>query len=171
MIADELLDIVDEQDRVIAQASRSSVNILQGRNFRAINAFIENDQGQLWIPRRTAHKATYPLALDSSIGGCVSAGETYEDAFEREAQEEVNININQVSYTCAGYFTPSNHGLSAFMKVFKIHSNETPSYNDDDFCDSYWLTPREIIERINAGEPAKSDLPKLIRLLFQDSFK
>lgn len=167
---DELLDIVNEHDQVVAQAPRSSVNILQGRNFRAINALIENDKGQLWIPRRTAHKATYPLALDSSIGGCVSAGETYEDAFAREALEEVNIDINQVSYRYIGYFTPSAHGLSAFMKVFKIHMNETPSYNREDFCDSYWLTPQEIIDRIQAGEPTKSDLPTLIRMLYQDCF-
>ena len=53
---DELLDLVDENDHVIGVMRRSEVYGKKLRNIRVINAFIVNSKGELWIPRRTAHK-------------------------------------------------------------------------------------------------------------------
>lgn len=90
---DELLDIVNEHDEVIGQRYRSQLILGKEYTIRSINVFIENDQGQLWIPRRTKDKKVLPLALDLSVSGCVSSGETYEQAFAREVAEEVNLDI------------------------------------------------------------------------------
>ncbi len=170
---EEILDIVDAHDRVIRTAPRSELNDVILRDeplrdgyFRAINGFIENDKGQLWIPRRTATKKLFPFCLDTSVGGGVSAGETYEQAFAREALEEVNIDISRVAFTEIGYLNPLEHGVFAFMKVYKIRMNEAPAYNTDDFCDYYWLTPHEVAQRIVEGECAKSDLLKLLNILY-----
>ncbi len=135
---EEIIDIVDEHDVVIGQKKRTELDKTLGSgNFRAINAFIENDKGQLWIPRRTATKKLFPLALDTSVGGCVAAGESYEQAFARETVEEINIDIKDVSYSFVAYVTPQHHGVSGFMKVYKIYSNHTPNYNPEDFCESF----------------------------------
>src|SRR5689334_7806953 len=89
---DELLDTVNEHDQVIGQVWRSEYHAQSARyTIRAVNAFVQNDKGQLWIPRRTATKKLLPLALDMSVSGCVSSGEDYEQAFAREAQEEINL--------------------------------------------------------------------------------
>ncbi|MDJ0619946.1 MAG: hypothetical protein QNJ63_24935 [Calothrix sp. MO_192.B10] len=48
------------------------------------------------------------------------------------------------------------------MKVYEISTDITPNYNRDDFIESFWLKPRILFEQIQSGEPAKSDLPKLI---------
>lgn len=64
---DEMLDLVNEADRVIGQLLRSELYHCQSRNFRVVNGFLRNEQGQIWIPRRTAQKRIFPLALDMSI--------------------------------------------------------------------------------------------------------
>jgi len=161
-IIDEILDIVNEEDIVIGQKQRSEIYQQGAVNFRVVNAFLINSRGEIWIPRRSSHKKIFPLCLDVSMGGHVETGETYEDAFQRELKEELNLELKDVNYQLMGYLTPYKHHVSAFMKVYEIPTDITPDYNRDDFIDSYWLKPQILFEQIQNGEPAKSDLPKLI---------
>lgn len=163
---DELLDIVDDNDQVIGQQLRSEIYRNKQRNFRAINAFLMNSKGQLWIPRRTAHKRLFPLALDASVAGHVGAGETYLEAFKRELMEELRIDLDTVSYQHLGPLNPPKHDTSAFMQVYLIRTDTVPDYNPDDFIEYYWLTPQELVTRIEHGEPSKSDLPKIMQHMF-----
>lgn len=163
---DELLDLVDLQDQVIGQAPRSEVYAQKLNNFRVVNLFLINDQEQLWIPRRTANKKLFPLSLDTSMGGHVSSGESYEQALKRELQEELNIELDQIDYQMVGKLNPQAHGTSAFMQVYLIRTNYTPNYNQQDFCESYWLSPADLLVWIKQGEPCKGDLPIIVRQLF-----
>jgi len=163
---DEYLDIVNEKDEVIGRELRSVVYAAQRSDFRVINAFLRNSEGKLWIPRRAAHKKIFPLSLDMSVGGHVESGETYDETFRREAAEELNIDIDTLPYRFLGHLTPHQDGLAAFMQVYEIQSDESPQYNPDDFIDYFWMTPKEVIERIEAGEKTKGDLPKLIKKFY-----
>ncbi len=165
-LGDELLDIVDQHDNVIGQKWRSEVDKHPELYIRSVVAFIENDQGQLWIPRRVASKKRYPLALDMSVAGCVGAGESYEQAFAREVQEEVNIDIKQVPCELMGYLKPPHDGIKYCMKIYKIKLNQAPNYNPDDYCEYYWLTPQQAMDRVKNGDYHKPGLPILLRLLY-----
>jgi isopentenyl-diphosphate delta-isomerase len=93
---DELLDLVDENDRVIDTILRSQTNNLheQDRGFlRAAEVLLRNQNGQLWIPRRQMHKRIAPGRLDYSTSGHVASGESYIDAAIREVKEELNLDI------------------------------------------------------------------------------
>jgi isopentenyl-diphosphate delta-isomerase len=163
---DELLHLVDENDNVIGSHLRNSDTYLLKRNFRVVNAFIQNSKGELWIPRRAAHKKLFPLALDVSIGGHVTYGESYEDALIKEASEEVNLDLKNMSYEFLGHLNPHKYDLSAFMKVYLIKTDEAPNYNPNDFIEYYWLKPSDILKKIDDGDLAKGDLPKLVRIFF-----
>lgn len=163
---DENLDLVDEEDRVIGVLPRSEVYARGLRNIRVVNLFIINSKGELWIPRRTAHKKLYPLHLDMSMGGHVMSGEAYDEAFGRETAEELRIDVAKTPYRLLGNLTPHEHGVSAFMKVYEITQDEAPPYNPDDFVEYFWLKPEEVLARIVAGEKAKSDLPKLVKIFY-----
>ena len=165
-MSDELLDIVDEHDRVIGQRFRSDIYSKNLTNFRVVNAFIQNDKGQLWIPRRSKCKRIFPLCLDASMGGHVEAGESYEEALQRELMEELRIDIASVTYKQLGILTPHQHDTSAFMKVFLLQSNETPNYNTDDFIESFWLIPQDVLSLLETGDKSKDDLPKMIKHFF-----
>lgn len=163
---DELLDLVNECDEVIEQRLRSEVYAQKLCNFRVVNAFLINSEGKLWIPRRTKHKRIFPLCLDASMGGHVSAGETYEDALARELMEELRIDVQSHAFEHVGSLNPYQHDTSAFMRVYVLTTDIVPNYNDTDFIEYFWLHPQEILDRLDAGDKSKSDLPVMIRHLF-----
>lgn len=165
MPQEEILDLVNDNDEVIGAMERNEVYAKDLHNFRVVNAFVINEEGKLWIPRRGMHKRIAPGALDMSMGGHVESGETYDQSAAREIQEELNINIAHVPFECVAKLTPHEHGVNAFQQIYLIHSNETPHYNPDDFTESFWLTPTELLAWIEKGEPCKSDLPMIVRHL------
>ncbi len=161
MVQDELLDVVDVHDHVVGQLPRSEV-YRQTLLCRVVNVFLQNAQGQLWIPRRTAHKRHFPLGLDMSMGGHVESGESYEDALARELLEELRIDVQTTNCELLGYLTPHQNGVSAFMKVYRIVTDNVPAYNEDDFLKAQWLSPEQLLRKITDGEPAKGDLATLV---------
>ena len=163
---DETLDIVDMSDSIIGQKRRTEVYAAGMTNFRVVNAFLINASGQLWIPRRSAKKRIFPRCLDMSVGGHVESGESYEAAFRRELNEELNLDLDGLCWRQLGKLTPHEDHVSAFMTVYEISSDSTPQFNRDDFIEAFRLMPEEALARIEQGEFAKDDLPVLIRRFF-----
>jgi isopentenyldiphosphate isomerase len=163
-MSDEMLDIVDLNDCVIGQKPRSEIYREKLSNFRVVNAFLVNDEGKLWVPRRSQSKRVFPLALDTSMGGHVEAGETYHEAFVRELMEELHIDASKTPYTRIGNLSPHEHGTSAFMHVYIIRTNSIPQYNTNDFVEYYWLSPGELFTRLENGDTSKDDLPRIVKL-------
>ncbi|ACO45564.1 NUDIX domain-containing protein [Deinococcus deserti] len=163
----EWLDRVNKRDEVIGRVTRDEA-WARSLPVRVINAFLVNSHGQLWIPRRTMHKRMFPGCLDMSVGGHVDSGEDYVEAFRRETQEELHIDLDMISWRERAAFSPFETALSAFMRVYEIHTDQAPDYNRDDFSEAWWLTPCELLRRIEAGDPAKGDLAELVRLCYGD---
>ncbi len=168
---DEILDLVNNNDVVIGKKKRSEIYAEHLSNFRVINVFIVNSKGEIWVPRRSAHKRIVPLGLDMSVGGHVASGETYEQALKRETAEELNIDTDKIKIKFLGHLTPTKDGTMCFMKVYEINTDQVPNYNKNDFIEYFWLSPKEIIERIEKGDKAKDDLPKLIKIFYKNYLK
>ena len=158
----EWLDLVDEQDRVVDRIARADP-ALRWERVRVVNAFLRNARGELWIPRRSPHKSLYPNALDVSVGGAVQSGETYEQAFRRETREELNLDLDAVTWHEVAAFSPFQTTLSSFMRVYELRSDETPDFNRGDITGGEWMRPEQVLSRIAAGEAAKGDLAELVR--------
>jgi isopentenyl-diphosphate delta-isomerase len=90
MSGDELIDVVDENDHVVRQATRREVR--QGRlRHRSVYIFVFNPNGQLFVHRRTETKDIFPGYWDVAVGGVLGAGETYDHGAQREFAEELGI--------------------------------------------------------------------------------
>lgn len=162
---DEWLDLVNDDDQVIGRVTRSEA--WEKKLFvRVVNAFVVNAAGQLWIPRRTAHKRTFPDCLDMSVGGHVELGESYEAAFLRETREELNLNLQGADWREVAYFSPLRQPVSTFMRVYEIRSDQAPAFNQNDFSHADWCSPQALVGRIDAGEKAKGDLRELTHLIY-----
>lgn len=161
---DELLDLVDKNDAVIGTVLRSNYYklVTEKRGYiRAVEMLIQNDRGKLWIPKRTMYKKIAPGGLDYSMGGHVSAGETYMESALREIQEELNLNLSPRDLQFVKKFGPSTT-LPYFRILYVYRSNEAPKYNLDDFTTAYWLNPQEVLDMLDSGVLAKTSLRETI---------
>ena len=80
---EELVDLIDRDDRVIGRASRRRVraeNLLH----RGVGILCRNSGGLIYVHKRTDIKDVFPGMYDMFVGGVVEAGETYDEAASRE---------------------------------------------------------------------------------------
>jgi isopentenyldiphosphate isomerase len=87
---DELVDVVDEDDRVLRVVSRREIregNLLH----RCTYVLVTRSDGLIHVHRRTDTKDVDPGAYDMLPGGVCDTGETYDDCAARELAEELGI--------------------------------------------------------------------------------
>ncbi|MFE6227414.1 MULTISPECIES: NUDIX domain-containing protein [unclassified Streptomyces] len=88
--SEEVLDVVDEQDRVVGRAPRGEV-YARGLIHRCVFVRVRDAEGRVFVHRRTPGKLVFPSMYDLFVGGVVGAGESYDDAALREAEEELGV--------------------------------------------------------------------------------
>jgi isopentenyldiphosphate isomerase len=86
----ELVDVVDEDDRVVTTVTRRE---LRARNLlhRCTYVLVRNAAGEILVHRRTDTKDIHPGAYDVFAGGVCAAGESYDDCARREVAEELGV--------------------------------------------------------------------------------
>ena len=104
----ERFPIVDKNDRILRDASRSQVH---GNNLRhrAVHILIFNPIGEVYLQQRSRWKDRHPLKWDSSAAGHVIATERYDDTAQRELKEELGISV-------------------ALKKIVKLSASERTDY-------------------------------------------
>jgi isopentenyldiphosphate isomerase len=82
--------LVDEDDQITGTAPRSHIR-RQNLLHRGVAILVRNPAGGIYVHRRTPVKDVFPDMYDMVVGGMVSAGESYEEAAQRELAEELGI--------------------------------------------------------------------------------
>lgn len=90
MSSEELVDVVDDADRVVGQATRHDVRRKNLRH-RSVYVLVFNSAGQLFTHRRTLTKDIFPGHWDVAAGGVLNAGEDYDEGAQRELREELGV--------------------------------------------------------------------------------
>jgi 16S rRNA (adenine1518-N6/adenine1519-N6)-dimethyltransferase len=89
---EERFPVVDQNDKVLRDASRSDVH---GNNLRhrAVHILIFNSAGEVYLQQRSRWKDRHPRKWDSSAAGHVAATESYDETARRELEEELGISV------------------------------------------------------------------------------
>lgn len=88
----ELLDIVDEQDRIIGQMERAEVH-RRGLTCRNVQVFFVTPAGEVILQKRSLAKKSYPGRLTSTASGHVTSGESHLEAAVKETLEETGVRL------------------------------------------------------------------------------
>lgn len=163
---DEILDVVNEFDEVIGTVNRRDYDSFCASKrgyIRAVDMFIMNDEGQLWVPVRTADKTIAPNGYDYAVGGHVGAGEEYKTALFREAEEEIGLQLGTANVEFVGKVKAT--AICYIRSIYLLRTNETPTFNPHDFVSANWITPEELLSDIQKGHPAKGNIPGSLALV------
>jgi isopentenyldiphosphate isomerase len=87
----EVFDLVDESDRIIGKAPRDEVHGNPSLIHRVVHVLVWNGRQELYLQKRVETKVVQPGKWDTSVGGHVDLGESYEHAARREMEEELGI--------------------------------------------------------------------------------
>ena len=120
----EIIDLVDENDEVIGQATKEEAHE-NGLYHRISAMIITNDKGQIAMQKRAKNYFGGGL-LDHSAAGHLSSGESYEDNAVREIKEELGIEINlkKIIYPIKlSYVNKSGKKISHIYSLFIGHYN------------------------------------------------
>jgi 8-oxo-dGTP pyrophosphatase MutT (NUDIX family) len=117
--ADEILDVVDEHDRVIGQSPRGEV-YAEGLRHRCVFIQARDADGRIFVHRRTPGKLVFPSLHDMFVGGVVGAGEGYDDAALREAEEELGVRGLPRPEFLFKFLYDDGAGLSWWSAVYEV---------------------------------------------------
>ncbi len=87
-----LIDVVNERDEKIDEASRRTV-LPAGRNFHTAHLFLFDNNGRLLLQQLSARRERHPLAWGASVAAYLFADETYEAAVQRRAMQELRVKV------------------------------------------------------------------------------
>ncbi len=141
----ELLDTVDEHDRVTGTATRGEVH-RRGFVHRAVHILVFNSAGHIYIQRRSASKDRFPGLLDSSAAGHVDSGESYERAAVRELDEELGIpgEPQEVLRVAASPTTDNEH-----VRLYTLRTDEEPQPHPIEIAWGGFIEPADLTRMID----------------------
>ena len=147
-ITEEFVSIVDTKDHVIGEAPRFGIHETSLLH-RASHIFIFTSQGKLWVQKRADSCDTFPGFFCSSAAGHVKTGESYEEAAEREVEEELglkNIKLKRLYILQA-----SPETVNEFVGFFVGKSDEKPVMNEES-TELLLLSMREVDNLMKSKE-------------------
>jgi len=92
-MSDELIDICDEQNKLLGNSQLKSVAHRDGLWHRAAHIWIYNSRGEILLQLRAKQKPLHPNQWDISAAGHVSAGEKVLTSGLREVSEEIGLKL------------------------------------------------------------------------------
>ncbi|MET7903510.1 NUDIX domain-containing protein [Streptomyces sp. NPDC005336] len=148
--ANELLDIVDERDRVVGQARRGDAMAHRLRH-RCVFVLARDAEGRIFVHRRTPQKIVFPSLYDMFVGGVVGTGEGYDEAALREAEEELGVSglpapIPLFSFL---YDTPEHTWWS---RVYEVRCELPVQPQAEEIAWHAFLTEEELTRRLPEWE-------------------
>lgn len=106
----EIVDIVNEADEVVGNATKDEAHHKKLPH-RVVAVYLFDGQGRLLLQEHLKWNG----ALDHSIGGHVKAGEAYEEAAAREAEEELGVELNLKELATF----PTKDGFNHMFRVYE----------------------------------------------------
>jgi isopentenyl-diphosphate delta-isomerase type 1 len=159
-VSQEILDVVDENDCVIAIKTRGEIHA-EGLMHRAVHILLFNSKGELFLQKRSMSKDEQPGKWDSSAAGHVDSGEAYLDCARREITEELGIVAQQSMQVLfklpASVLTGNEHCM-----VYRYIFDGPMVLQAEEIDDGQWLTVEAMDRRVADNDPSLSEAVSLI---------
>jgi isopentenyldiphosphate isomerase len=97
--SEELLThVTDDDATVLGGIRRKAVHGNPSLVHRAVHVLIVSGHGRLLLQKRSMTKDVQPGKWDTSVGGHVGYGQSYEEAARRETEEELGLVLGEITF-------------------------------------------------------------------------
>jgi isopentenyldiphosphate isomerase len=143
----EIVDIVDQNDRVIGTASREDCHNNPVLIHRTVHfTLFDRLKGNILLTQRSYKKQT-DAGKYCFLGEHVLSGETYEKALLRGVKEELGLNLNEFVFLKHTFFKYDNQ--SEFCKFFIIYWHSEPIiYDKNELEQTIWISLEKMKEPV-----------------------
>ncbi|WP_010135374.1 isopentenyl-diphosphate Delta-isomerase [Ochrovirga pacifica] len=137
-----LVNEKDEQIGVMEKIEAHEKALLH----RAFSVFIFNNQGELMLQQRAAHKYHSPLLWTNTCCSHQKVGETNVQAGKRRLQEEMGFSTNLKEVCSFIYKAPFDNGLTEheFDYVLLGTYNKKPALNPEEAAAYKWMKLEDV---------------------------
>jgi len=140
---DEMLDIVNEADEVVGQATRADAH-RRNLTHRATHIILTNSAQQIFLQLRSKTKDTNPGLWDTSAAGHVDAGEGYLACAARELKEELGVIVALDRLEEIGRLPPTSQNGFEFVRIYTTLSDDPVSLEVGEIDDGKWVSRSEL---------------------------
>lgn len=162
--ADEVIDIVDEEDHVVGTSPRGAAYARKLRH-RAAFILVRDAEDRIFVHRRTDRKLVFPSRYDMFVGGVVGAGETYDETALREAEEELGVSgLSQPTPLFRFLYEDDAHG-SWWSGVYEVRCDRAIRPQPEEVAWHAFLTEDELAARLPVWDWVPDGLAAYRRLL------
>ncbi len=162
---EEIVQIVDLDNNEIEAVSRNIMR-RQGLIHRACYILVFNDQGKLFLQKRTDTKDLYPSCWDIAAGGVVLAGESYELSAERELLEELGASASNFTHLFDQYFEKDENRV--WGRIFSCVHNGPFVLQKEEVADGFF-TDVDSIFALSEKEEFTPDGIDILRRVVSES--
>lgn len=144
--AEEWVDLVDRENRVIGRTVRSEVrqkNLLH----RGVGILCKNSRGEIYVHKRTDTKDVFPGLYDMFVGGVVASGEDYVVAAQREIAEELGI-VGPILTHLFDYLYWGDHNRS-WVAVYSVEWDGPIRHQQSEVAWGAYFTFEELLAKLN----------------------
>ena len=159
-VSQELLDVVDADDRVVDVRPRGEVHRL-GLMHRSVHILLFNGTGELFIQKRSMSKDSNPGLWDSSAAGHLNSGEDYLSCAIREMGEELGVyqtlSLEPLCRLPASRTTAMEH-----CTVYRCIYDGPLVLQQEEIDEGAWISIGEMDRRVSERDPTMTRILRSI---------
>lgn len=160
--AAELVEIVDEHDRVVAVVTRAAMRAGRLRH-RTVAIVVTDGAGRVLVHRRSEDKDVWPGRWDVAAGGVVGAGESFRDAARREVAEELGVDVAPDALVAFGGGAYEDDDVAEIARLYRLVHHGPFRFTDGEVVEARWVDRRELAD-LRARAPFVPDSAAMIDL-------
>ena len=145
MAADDLVDVVDDFDRVERVTTRAWMRRDNLRH-RGVGIAVLDSDDRLLIHRRADDKDVWPGYWDMAAGGVLASGESYVDGARRELFEELGIVDAPLHFV--GELRFEDDSVRVITHCFIARHDGEVVFTDGEVAEVRWVTAEEFADLV-----------------------
>ena len=147
-MSNEYFDVIDRAGNIIGKATRKECHGDNSLAHRTVHVLVFNSNEDLFLQKRAMNKDIQPGKWDTSVGGHLDMGETFDQAVIREMKEELDIEA-PVQYMYDYWMC--NEVETEYVHTYKCTYDGAIEFDAHEIDDGRFWTSEEIDENMGKG--------------------